>query len=280
MSCEAPLERGFYQEKGKFEMDDHQLRTIMPPRPSNGAYVMAPYKIVDNVVQDTGFRRPTRRYLPAHYPDLPQILARLQDEDDLLEFANQFGLLGYDQLVQNPEQRLNGDPIPWIRSHVETISLCLELSALIEAVDVIGIERRLVVEDGIMAGISYAVLDQVTAGMQFVPVGADILSLARQVRREIINANMRRMYRVLHPIGEKDAIAFGFNALIETIYEHLANDISKGLRIRSCEACGKYLVERRRGQRYCPPPIGWKDSKCAVRARARGRRAKSKQKQP
>ena len=240
---------------------------------------MAPYKIVEGVVQDPGFRMPTRRYLPAHYPDLPQTLARLQDEDDILDFANEFGLLGYDQLVQNPEQRLGGDPIPWILSHVKTVRLCLELTALIQAVDVIGIERCLVVEDGIMAGISYAVLDQVAENMQFVPVGADILGLARHVRREIINANIRCMYRVLHPIDEKDAIAFGFNALIETIYEHLAYDISNGLRIRSCEACGRYLVERRRGQRHCPPPIGWKDSKCAVRARARERRAKSKQKQ-
>jgi hypothetical protein len=123
--------------------------------------------------------------------------------------------------------------------------------------------------------------------MQFVPRGADTIGLARYVRRQIVNANIRRMYRFLHPVGNDEALVHGFDALIEAIYGQLADIIEQHGKVRRCEECGKYLVQRTKRQRYCAPistrpQRGDKnpqeaDSTCAMKARVRKHRVKQKQ---
>ena len=281
----------------------HQNRTVSPPPPSDRWYVLTRYKIVNGVVvadippqdewpEGVHTLGPFRICAPTNHPELPEKLAQLQNEDDILDFVNTYDLLGYDRLVPEEHKDGRGETVSWILAHAATVKLCLELTGMIQKVDLRGIVERLAIKNGVMGSISYAILDQVIdkpdpkiseignrPSPSFWVHGAGPLELARHVRRELINGNRRRVYHFLHSVGDRDVDVIGFGSLIEAIYHHLADTVTQGRGVRPCKECGTYFVHSRRGQKFCPPPLGWKDSKCAVRHRVRDNRAKARQTQ-
>jgi hypothetical protein len=64
---------------------------------------------------------------------------------------------------------------------------------------------------------------------------------------------------------------FRFKALIQLIYWQLADWIDGG-RLRQCAECQTYFFAEDGRQRFCPPPLGVDESRCARRARMRALR--------
>jgi len=97
---------------------------------------------------------------------------------------------------------------------------------------------------------------------------AQIEALARQVRRSLINPNIKGISRVLKEVGGKDQSLLQFQALIEVAYWQLA-DVVDGGRVRRCEAsgCGAVFIQKDRRQRFCPPRFAQQESPCAIRER-------------
>jgi hypothetical protein len=95
--------------------------------------------------------------------------------------------------------------------------------------------------------------------------------MAREWRRQIINANLRGIYRYVSiDDSGKDRSFFGFSAPIEVVYWHLATVIDGGM-VKRCEAqgCGGIFVQTDPRQRFCPKRWRQRESSCAMRQRQR-----------
>jgi hypothetical protein len=100
--------------------------------------------------------------------------------------------------------------------------------------------------------------------------------LARSFRNRVINANIQGMVRALS-VNKRPTIHdrsyWGFTALIETAYWHLA-DIVDGGKVKRCEDCHGLFIQRDKRQRYCPPPYNPQSPKrrhslCGTRKRVK-----------
>jgi hypothetical protein len=239
-----------------------------------GSFVVPSY-MVDHTQDDT----PAIAYDPATRPELVQALAHVCDEGEpgILRFTNDYGLLGYQDLVRVRKYH-RGDPVEWVFAHARTVKLCLELTRLLMRRDRKGLEAYLQVgEWGYQ--FSCATRDVVSDRGFFVTHG-DIFDQARYIRRGLINANIRGISPFIRVVKkgttERETASFGFSALIEVIYQHLADVVTQGRAIRQCAAddCSALFVQTHKSQRYCAPMGKQKESPCARRMRAR------RQKQP
>jgi hypothetical protein len=96
----------------------------------------------------------------------------------------------------------------------------------------------------------------------------------RFFRNSVINANIQGMVRALsvnkHP-KIHDRSYWRFNAMIETVYWHLA-DIVDGGKVKRCEDCHGIFIQEDKRQRFCPPtynpnPPKRRHSRCGTRKR-------------
>jgi hypothetical protein len=282
-------------------MDFNRYETLSPRKPSNALYVWRSYDIDGDVVVNRGVRNipgnilpaehPLASYAPSQYPELPQVLAQVHLAQDALAFVRQYGLLGHDEMAP-PEKHRGGDPLDWFLCHAATVRLLLELTRALEQKDVDALEKCLNVGGNhahvdippaevdflgeSFAWIRYAVRHEIVSQTGFGILGRDILTFARAVRRQIINANIRRVYSYLHEVEGDDIILEGINALIESVYQHVADIVTQHRKVRRCAApdCRRLFVQRTKRQKFCPPDPRQKDSRCAERVR--GRRKKQR----
>ena len=125
------------------------------------------------------------------------------------------------------------------------------------------------------AWVQYAIRHEIKPEGSFYIGGRDTLALARDVRREIINANIRCAYPYLHEVEGQDSFVEGFNALIEAVYLQVADIVTQHRKVRRRAApdCRRFFVQRTKRQQFCPPsPERPNDSPCAERMRARRRK--------
>jgi hypothetical protein len=249
--------------------------------------VDAQYEIVD------GFIRPkpapsglnTKFYAPLSHPILPR-LARLEfnDEAAVLSFVTQYGLLGYDQLV-DVDSRLGGDDLKWVWAHSQTIRLSLDILNNLQAHD----EEKLFTlltklpqaNDGTLSPIvRHAAGGKVRAkpwvmGDKPEKNVSPTVALGWKILSDLINANMRGICPRLSTITPQPRIFWKFGALIEVAYWQLANlTTGRTGRVARCEAigCGARFIQTDGRQRFCPPDVPKGESRCAVRQRARNNR--------
>lgn len=277
-------------------MDANEAETISPPLPANRVYAKRFYHVKDGVLVNPGFirypvgtfpaERPVDFCIPSEHPELPQALANAHNEKDALAFVRQYGLLGHDEMAP-PEEYKGGDPVDWFLCHATTVRLLLELTELLEQEDVAALEQALnvggnyaPVESGQQeaeffgnsaAWVEYAVRHKIVPQTAIGGVDRDVLSFARDMRRRIINANIRDVYLVLHKVDDKEIIVEGISALIEGIYLQVVNIVTQNRKVRRCAApdCHRFFVQNTKRQKFCPPEKGF-DSRCAQRIRKRG----------
>jgi hypothetical protein len=254
------------------------------------------YAIVDEVLKPHGVI--VRSYAPSVHRELPQELAKLRRgmTREVRDFARQYGLLGYGALVGHQG---TGDPLLWIWTHAETLRLCLSLTDLIEKKEIGELREKLhalalpnpspqggqywpaavVAIQGEVISLAWgeaafrAALRKMpgSAPLPEDPLieqddDAHILDLASSIRRDIINQNMASIFRILRSHEGRDQSFYGFHALIEVAYWHLADRVIDG-QVQICQECGAYFFQTTKRQRFCPPRRGAKESNCAIRHR-------------
>src|SRR5713101_3568153 len=93
---------------------------------------LRPINAKTNVLVSTGKQQPIR-YDPAEQAQqlLTVLLDVAQQKAKPVEFANRFGLLGYNYLVPEQNKCSGGDPLPWFMAHVYTVYVLATLTTRI-----------------------------------------------------------------------------------------------------------------------------------------------------
>lgn len=227
-----------------------------------------------------------RRYEPSGSVSLMTDFARLREGDEraLVKFARNWGLLGWSELgppgtAPSGEHRegglstalAEGDPLPWVWGHVKNVRLATRSYAYLrdgqqeELSDFLVARRQ---EGG--GALQIARLGQLPPGITEFPSG-DVSAVAEEVIAMVINWNMRDwLYEVrTGPLRLEPAASCPLMA----IYWWLAQTVTTGQTMARCEECGSLYVSTDRRQRFCPPPEGRTQSRCAARQRKRRERA-------
>jgi hypothetical protein len=209
-----------------------------------------------------------RAYNPFSTVELPTALARITTDDvSPIAFASEFGLLGYDRLIQpgSPQKARGGDPIDWILAHSRTVALCINLIGLIEEGD--NTEMEYVLENagrGPYAWSSelvYLPTDSIRHELQKrTPASA----IARNYLSRYITENIVGVTRILNTDAHRTRLAslFTFRAMIEVVYWQLTDRAEYG-GVRHCAQCKHFFVARDKRQQYCPPFPGSTRSRCS-----------------
>jgi hypothetical protein len=238
-------------------------------------------------------------YRPSDCPKLPEMFARIRDgnEADVKKFVHEYGELGHDRLAMkqgHKEWCVGGDPVDWFFAHVKTVRLCLELTKLLQDDNAGRRIKECLKTQGTNGQLTYAILSQWVSNRWpiDVPGYKDPIELARATRRSLINGNTRYIYHYFHGVRVRtkrklrgawvededghgdEARVCGFTALIEVIYQHIANAVMNGNQVRQCknDRCGRYFVPSTKRQEYCR-------TSCGKSARERDRRRRQRQKQ-
>ncbi len=235
-----------------------------------------------------------RWYTPIAHRELPEVVATLREasEAEIVRFARTYGGMGYESIVRDPEKATHrradgtreagGDPVWWLRGHGWSAHMCLEISDAVErkdarlATEVLHNAGQL--ERGIMQGaerVHVTLIGQQRDDSSPFVIDAP-LEQARDLRRQIINANIADVSRAIYPLtGGREQSYFRCPAGIKAVYWHLANLVDGGV-VKRCaaEGCGAVFIQTHGRQRFCPPRWRQSESGCAVRERQRKRRSR------
>lgn len=249
------------------------------------------YRIMAGLLSPAPKARPSDFYLPTERAELPSALAKLQrgDRAGVVEFASRYGLLGRSELTGLPTRRHRyGDPLEWIWSHGETLGICLALKEMLDGRAAGRLENYLgtLTPSGAPHGdlpmprLRFAARDKIVCTVfcarDIRPRANALETLASDVLTRILNENIRHLYPVLtwNPERRRAQQQFGFTALVEVAYWHIAQALQGGRVIRCARpGCGGLFIQTDRRQRFCP--TGTKqESPCAVLERVQRYRGK------
>jgi hypothetical protein len=262
-------------------MADESLQVLMVCN----SYLIADGKVV------IGKSKRKKYYSPYEHPELPTLLANIStgDENETLEFVNQWGLLGYSELFTSkasPSQRAEfdsaygkwGDPLEWIWAHSQNIRMLLKLIDLLNNQDSNGINgylEKLLTELNDYT-LTYATPATTTHTMGFGMALSTPIQLASAIVSRVINDNYTNF--VSSRLITYDQATGGFaeshtaQALLPVIYSHLKAAAIKKIGYYQCEFrhCNRWstIGNERRGpkNRYCPPDTTG-ESLCSRRER-------------
>ncbi len=274
------------------------------------------WQVASNYAIENGVLRShgpiARRYLPGAYPQIATDLAKIDGggERAVLAFAEDWGLLGYARLVEAdkslPEAErnrridlvLSGDPMPWIQAHAHGVRVCTELIGALASQEPTAATDLAAYLDALRASYAHvpqaegnpAVFHGVRHEAQLTIFPSAFVrdseagperGRARSIIQGIVNPNLVDLQPRLTDwpaLGEL-ALNYGFVALTDVIYWHLAQFALGQGRLARCQECRYYFPQTDRRQRFCPP-AGWRgekaESRCAMRFRTRQRRARNK----
>ncbi len=232
---------------------------------------------------------------------LPTALARISSGDITpLEFASEFGGLGYSRLVHATslprfsgclpksdkwkaahsayrnyrdavmaaERDLpEGDPVEWLIAHSMTVALCLEFIGLMAEGDEHEIREAV---ESVTRG-PYAMRDRIV----FLPVrewrealrkGTAPSVIIRRPLCDLITENIAgvRRWLMTDPFGSRAESFFLCQATIEAVYWQLADKMEAKM-IQRCAECKRFFVARDKRQQYCPSLPGSTRSRCSSR---------------
>jgi hypothetical protein len=266
------------------------------------------YQITNGLLHRSG-RGVARTYKPFSEEGLPNALARVSSKEiSPLEFASEFGELGYSQIVNAAslpsfsaclpkvaewkaayvayrnyrdavsvaERNLpQGDPVDWLIAHSKTVALCLDFIGLLSEGD--EHEIREAVERVTPRG--YAMRDRIIT----LPVedwrggrkAAAPSVILRQMLCDLITENVAgvRRWLITDPFGSRADSLFSGQSMIEAVYWQLADKMGAGM-IRRCAECQRFFVARDKRVQYCPPLPGATRSRCSSRLNVQNFRAR------
>jgi hypothetical protein len=221
-----------------------------------------------------------RKYKPFSEVDLPTALARVSSgETSPLEFASQFGEMGYARLVRNtmvpsfsgclpksaewkaahaayqhyreaiyvatrglPE----GDPVDWLLAHSRTVTLCLDFIGLLSNGDEHDTRNAL---ENVKRG-PYSTRDRIISlpvreWRDLLRKGTAPSTIIRRPICDLITENTAgiRRWLISDPLGSRSDSFFLCNATIEAVYWQIADKMEAEM-IRRCAECKRFFVAR------------------------------------
>ncbi len=246
--------------------------------------VSADYVVKDGKLWSIG---QTTEYPPMGHKELPGEMAKLSpgDEGAVLQFAQTYGVFGYAKLRHiAPEEKPPGEPLDWIWAHARGLKLCLGLSDYLQTRDEEKLEvyldthRASKTWRGLrMYEAEIAYREQIVQVQWARDAGESAVDLARCIRIELINENIRGIRRAFQDVDGSDQSYFVFSALVEAAYWQLADMMTAHEPIQRCTACGAPFIQTDPRQRFCLPKRNQKESACAIRFRVRKHREQSRQ---
>lgn len=243
------------------------------------------YEVKDGKLFPQG-KECARHYAPLKTPELPTELQRVATGNlSPIEFAGQFGLLGYRNLTGY--QQHEGDPLDWVVAHARTVHFCLQFIGMLQE-DASEEEIRYELEqfpDG-----PYALLEKIIE----IDLRCDISPPKNETEKKLrghvkashvarievckfVSYNIERVGRRLltDRFATKIDSYISFHAMIEAVYWQLADRIEGG-GVRRCLACKQFFVARDKRQQYCPPWPGSTRSRCSARLNVQNFRSREK----
>lgn len=214
--------------------------------------------------------------------DQPQLLGALLDvaQGKLkpVEFAERFGLLGYNYIVPDQYRCSGGDPLNWFLAQANTVLTITDIiRRLKEARDLhtqgrVATYLRKEITDG-----PYALGGRV-ANLKYIlesfrkSRGGPVLA-ANGILRYLFNANLGQAERRFQSTAQGLRTVFTFRALVEDVYWQLADQLVDSS-IHRCTECGRIFIHPNMKVRFCPPAAGKKISPCKARWNVREFRKK------
>ncbi|MBI4235859.1 MAG: hypothetical protein HY688_00690 [Chloroflexi bacterium] len=192
-------------------------------------------------------------------------------------------------------ERKDGDPLPWIWAHAETVRRLLRLIALLKEgtegdidryLDRIAVERRVprrrtdILFSLFQVAVGIDPQEEVETdirpprGHSF-SLNTSAMDEARQLLSRVIDGNLRDVRpSVTTPYprpreGTRLQRSLSFSALLSVIYWHVSESAIGQRAYRQCAECDKWFEQKHGLQNYCPPDLEGTESQCAVRARQR-----------
>ena len=230
-------------------------------------------------------------YNPLEYDQLVAAFSDLKDgdEDGLLDFARTWG----DLRTEAFSSGAIADPVPLVWGHARNVRLVLHLQHYLQSGDLEGLEQFLSAHFGPRPR---AADQEQKLFPEFFPFTVVLLEspfkeevqltwreprgIAEDIISSVLNANLVRVhYRVEGGDGESLRLINYCPSLLASIYWLLAEIVTGGRRLKSCEECRKLFVVPDGRQKYCPEPpfqIGTTGSLCGARKRKRLQRDKDK----
>ena len=274
--------------------------------------VASHYQITDGMLHRVEPGRAARTYNPFQEVSLPTALARISSgELSSLEFAAQFGELGYSRMIRNrlapsfsasflksaewktahvayqnwqkafhraTRAMPTGDPVDWISAHSKTVALCLEFIGLLTEGDEEAIREALEdVPRGPYAwGVHLCTLP-VKEWRQSLRTGVRASAIIRLALCHLVNENIAgiRRWLVTNPHASRAESFFLCSATIEAVYWQLADRMEARM-IQRCAECQRFFVARDKRQQYCPPLPGSTRSRCSSRLNVRNLRLRQR----
>ncbi len=230
-------------------------------------------------------------YAPMEEPSLLGALIDVgQGRLKPLEFANGFGLLGYDKLVP-PANRCGGDPLDWFMAHARTV---LTVAGLIRGLKQARdggphslawyLQEKITKEPLVLGGRTpkemWFQLKARTTGARSERLPRRLVQNTIAIVRYLLNENLGITERRLQFTEQRGLrTVFAFRALIHAIYWQLADQLGQNS-IHQCAGCGRIFIHSNVRARFCPPDAGKTISRCKslwnVRAHRKRKRRKRK----
>jgi len=209
-------------------------------------------------------------YSPVEEPGLLDALVDVgQSKLKPPEFANRYGLLGYNRIVPL-KNRCGGDPLDWFLAQAHSVYIAARLIEHLKEVQESRRSRPLLVEF-----ISEMPWGPYALGGREVRIPFsniwnlhDPLKSAHGILDQLINGNLGvfcRRLQLRHP-GFRSL--FEFQALIHVVWWKLADLVGTSAICR-CQECGRIFTCSNPRTRFCPPDKGRTISRCKTRANVR-----------
>lgn len=226
------------------------------------------YEVREGILNGIG--RTKRFYFPMADRGIPNIIYKLNPDnyDDLIDFARKYGGFGHWNLCEKQE-RTGGDPINWIKAHINGIRITFDLIEIIQSNNE---EKAYQYIDKLNENETYGENEKIVTNKWYSEGSS--LDLASYMVRDIINRNIKGIQKKLYQGKENTFVSFHkFNALIEVVYWQLLDAAVSGT-FKRCEECNAPVNGN---VRFCRPQYAEKESPCALRSRQRRSRRKRKE---
>ena len=241
-------------------------------------------------------------YVPAARTELPGLVYRLYegDTDAVMSFVQEYGLLGYGPLELRSQSKVEAmarkalawiglsreprsgwaEPVGWVFAHARGVRLVMDgLLALREGNEEAarGLVQRVLPDPKTRVGTRRPPAYEMGGGAGFIrfdltdkPEPGSPLETLASIVATVLEWNLYDLAPAVR-VGTAGEVEWKpwSPALITTVYRMLAT-----YPVARCQECGLPFVVTDPRQRFCPPRMGERESRCAMRHRQRDRRAR------
>lgn len=273
-----PVYKHYYLEDDviKERRDQAEKRTYFP--------VGSPELFTDFV--NLGKSLPEKAYLLE--TELVQSM-RISHKEAVLSFARQWGLLGYDSLVDKPQRR-GGDPLDFVLLQIVRVKVVCQWFDDIKSGRQPSDTESYYKGKAAVGDIMRHILGFVNSGLKGLEIGIRPFFTGYESFLELdfmpateedyglpsSSLDFAPGMEFIGPIPQGFRVELKYRALLNIIYWHLANYVARERDWGRCLECGSFFERTDPRQQFCPPNKYGKrpQSQCAVRHRVRKARGK------